>query len=279
MHADDFAYLRNVTLGSWAWEFSRRWPDYAGAHTDHLDGALTRTRRPCGMELLKLSRPEPGAARFGLSFFVSPRRSCLDAPIFWTEDANHRVATVDVRAVKPSPRDRCSEGLFNLSRLDCRRSLFIDHDGTQQLRLVYRGRTIQLRCEGDSLLSGDVDLRFMLRFFGPVDARIETLRRLKMVYDGFLPEPPTGPQWTSTALGLRDALIALDVHLEGGSHRDAAMVIYGEEDGIERYKSPDESVRNRMRRLRKKGLALMQGGYLDLMTPARSGGGSLAPAA
>ncbi len=278
LHADHYTYLRNVTLGSWAWEFSRRWPDYSGAHTLHLDGALTRTRRPCGMELLRLSRPEPDAARFGLSFFVSPRRSCLDAPIFWTEAANHRVATVDVRAVKPSLRDRCGEGLFNLSRLTCPRSLFIDHDGTQHLRIVYCNRTIQLRCEGDSLLSGDVDLRFMLRFFGPVDARIKTLRRLKMVYDGFLPEQPTGPHWTSTALGLRDALIALDVHLLGGSHRDAAMVIYGEKEGHERYSEPDESVRNRMRRLRKKGLALMQGGYLDLMNPALSARGSLAPA-
>jgi len=274
LNADDYAYLKNVTLGSWAWEFARRWPDYANAHADHREGALTRTNRPCGMEVLELSRPEPDAARFGLSFFVSPRRSCLDAPIFWTEEANHRVTTVDVRAVEPSLRDRCLEGLFNFSRLTCRRSLFIDYDGTQHLRIVYCKRSIQLRCEGDSLLLGDVDLRFMLRFFGPVDAKIETLRRLKMVYDGFLPEQPAGPHWTSTALGLRDALIALDVHLEGGSHRDAAMVIYGEKDGIERYKSPDESVRNRMRRLRKKGLLLMHGGYLDLMNPARSAGGS-----
>lgn len=278
LNADDYAYLKNVTLGSWAWEFARRWPDYANAHADHREGALTRTNRPCGMEILELSRPEPDAARFGLSFFVSPRRTCLDAPIFWTEEANHRVTTVDVRAVERSLSDRCLEGLFNLSRLDCRRSLFIDYDGTQHLRIVYCKRSIQLRCEGDSLLLGDVDLRFILRFFGPVDAKIETLRRLKMIYDGFLPEQPAGPQWTSTALGLRDALIALDVHLEGGSHRDAAMVIYGKEDGIERYKSPDESVRNRMRRLRKKGLSLMQGGYLDLMNPARSAGGSFVPA-
>lgn len=274
MNAEDYAYLKNVTLGSWAWEFARRWPNYADAHFDHRDGALTRTNRPCGMEILKLSKPEPDAARFGLSFFVSPRRTCLDAPIFWTEEANHRVTAVDVRAVEPSLKDRCLDGLFNLSRLTCRRSLFIDHDGTQHLRIVYRKRAIQLRCRGDSVLVGNVDLHFMLRFFDPVDAKIETLRRLKMVYDGFLPEQPAGPQWTSTALGLRDALIALDVHLDGGSHRDAAMVIYGENDGIARYKSPDESVRNRMRRLRKKGLFLMQGGYLNLLNPARFQGGS-----
>ena len=273
MNADGYAYLKNVTLSSWAWEFARRWPAYADAHAGHRVGALTRVNRPCGMEILRLSRPEPDAAHFGLSFFVSPRRSCLDAPIFWTEDANHRVTTVDVRAAEPSLRDRCREGLFNLSRLRCRRSLFIDHDGAQHLRIVYCRRTIQLRCEGDSLLSGDVDLSFILRLFGPVDAKIETLRRLKMVYEGFLPEQSAGPHWTSTALGLRDALIALDIHLAGGSHRDAALAIYGEKRGRERYNEPDESVRNRMRRLRKKGLALMQGGYLGLMNPARPGGG------
>lgn len=274
LNADDYAYLKNVTLGGWAWEFARRWPDYADAHAHHRDGALTRTRRPCGTEVLKLSRHEPDAARFGLSFFVSPRRTSLDAPIFWTEEANHRVTTVDVRAVKASARNRCLEGLFNLSRLTCRRSLFIDHDGTQHLRIVYCKRSIQLRCEGDSVLLGDVDLHFILRFFGPVDAKIETLRRLRMMYEGFLPEQPTGPQWTTKALYLRDALIALDVYLSGGSHRDAAMVIYGETEGTERYNEPNQSIRNRVRRLRKKGLLLMRGGYLDLMKSPLSGGGS-----
>jgi hypothetical protein len=114
----------------------------------------------------------------------------------------------------------------------------------------------------------------MLRFFGPVDAKIETLRRLKMAYNGFLPEQSSGHQWTSTALGYRDALIALDVHLSGGSHRDAAMAIYGKNEGHKRYNEPDESMRNRMRRLRKKGVFLMEGGYLSLMNPVSSKGGS-----
>lgn len=277
MHKDDYAYLKNVTLGSWAWEFARRWHDYTNAHAAHRDGALTRTYLPCGMEILELSKPEPEAARFGLSFFVSPRRSCLDAPIFWTEDANPRVTTVEVRAVAPSLQDRSLDGQFNLSRLTCRRALFIDHDSTQHLRIVYCKRTIQLRCEGDSMLNGSVDLRFILQFFGPVDAKVETLGRLKMVYDGFLPEQPTGDLWTTRALHFRDALIALDAHLGGGSHRDAAAIIYGRKDGLARYKESNQSIRNRMRRLRKKGLFLMQGGYLDLMSPTRSGGGSRTP--
>ena len=265
LKVDDYAYLKNVTMGSWAWEFVRRSPNYQRCHESHRKGALTRIHHPCGLEVLDLSRPEPDAAEFGLSFFVSPRKTCLEAPVFWTEETNRRVATVEVRTVERDKEKRCEEGVFNLSGLTCKRVLFLDHDGTQHLRLGYCKRTIQLRCEGDSLLSGDVDLRFVLRFFGPVDMKIETLRRLKMLYDGFLPEPPKGPCWTSRAIGFRDALIALDVHLDGGSHRQAAQIIYGAVSGNERFDEPDESVKNRMKRLRKKGVALMQGGYLDLM--------------
>jgi len=262
---DDYAYLKNVTLASWAWEFLRRWPNYQSCHESHREGALTRTYNPCGLEILDLTRPEPDAASYGLSFFVSPRKTCLEAPVFWTEEANSRVATVEVRALERHKENRYAKGVFNLAELACRRALFLDHDGAQHLRLSHCKRTVQLHCEGDSLLSGDVDLRFVLRFFGQVDAKIETIRRLKKLYDGFLPEPPKGRQWTATALGFRDALIALDVYLGGGSHRDTARIIYGALPGDERFDEPDESIKNRMKRLRKKGLALMQGGYLDLM--------------
>lgn len=252
-------------MGSWAWEFVRRNKHYSAEHEAHRNGALERSFLTCGMEVLKLSRPEPNAARFGLSFFVSPRKTCLQAPVFWDETVNSRVATIEAKSVdKPSP-NLCLDGHFNLSKLPCSRALFVDHDGYEQLRLVYGKRTIQLRCEGVSLLSGDVDLSFILRFFGPVDAKIETLKRLKSLYDGHLPELPTGHAWTSTALNLRDALIALDVFLLGGSHRDTAKIIYGETGGSERYRDPNESTRNRMRRLRKKGVNLMTEGYLDLM--------------
>lgn len=265
MNAEAYDYLRNVPIGGWTWEFARRLSAYADAHTTHRQGALQYIELPCGMEIINLSRPEPEAAKYGLSFFVSPRRNCLEAPVFWTEDANHNVATVVVRAAKSGQLGDCRDGLFNLSNLRCRRTIFIDHEGNQQLRLVYRRRTIQLKCEGDCLLSGDVDLYFMLKFFGPVDAKMETLTRLLHLYEGYLPERPVGREWTVSALGYRDALIALDVYLAGGSHRDTAKIIYGEEAGSARYSESDESVRNKMRRLRKKGIHLMNGGYLDLM--------------
>ena len=63
----DYEYLKHVPIGGWAWEFVRRWPQYCSEHLSHKRGALKRTRVSNTMDILRLTQPEPDAAKYGLS--------------------------------------------------------------------------------------------------------------------------------------------------------------------------------------------------------------------
>jgi hypothetical protein len=76
------------------------------------------------------------------------------------------------------------------------------------------------------------------------------------------PETAT-TRWTAETLRLRDALIALDGHLNGGTLPEIAAVIYGRER-IERD-WPGKGLRQRVRRAQLRGLALCNGGYRHLL--------------
>jgi len=57
----------------------------------------------------------------------------------------------------------------------------------------------------------------------------------------------------------------LDVYQAGRGYRETAIAIYGEKAASERFADPDKSMKNRMVRARKKGIELMEGGYINLM--------------
>ena len=257
--------MRRMPTGRWAWEYLRRNPDYQNAHSMHVEGALTRQFDATGMEILQLARAEPAAEKWGLSFFASPNRTAIDAPVFWTESFNPNIVNVEVTRAEETGKKGCCNVLSELAKYGCKHTHFTSADGKEQLILSRQDCVVQLRCRGHSLLEQNVGLRFFLEGFGELDAKYQTVKRLNRFYERFLPEGASAHRWSLASRNLRDGLIALDVYQAGGTHRDAAKVIYGNELGDERFSDPSEATRNRMKRLRRRALQLMNGKYFDLM--------------
>jgi hypothetical protein len=76
--------------------------------------------------------------------------------------------------------------------------------------------------------------------------------------------PPVA-DWTTTALEKRDALIALDAHCNGASHRDVALVMFGPAKVNAEWVADGCDLKDYVRRCRSRGIRLMQGGYRRLL--------------
>ena len=259
------SYLRTLPKTRWAWEFLRRNPAYESDYARHMEGALSRISRHDGLELLKLKRPEPEAEKWGLLFFASPNQTALTGPVFWCESVSPQVITVEAQPFNGSESKGMLDRLFDLALFGSKRIHLTDASGNEHV-LIQRGhRVVQMRCRGHTLLDGDVKLRFLLDGFGHIDAKFATIKRLAKLYDQHTGNPAVESNWSASTASLRDALIALDVYQAGHGYRETAIAIYGEEAANERFADPDKSMKNRMVRARKKGIELMEGGYINLM--------------
>lgn len=258
-------YLKSLPTTRLAWEFLRRNPAYIDDHKRHQEGALSRRFDDNDLEILRLTRSEPEAEKWGLAFFASPSHNALTAPAFWTEKVSPHVVSVDVSLREPGDPISMINRLVDLRLFGCRRIHLTDADGSEHLLLLRGKRVVQLRCFGHSLLDDRVKLRFMLDGFGDIDAKFKTIKRLSNLYLTYTGSEEKTDGWTQTKLQLRDALIALDVHLAGGSYHEMAVAIYGKEQVKREASGPSSAIKSRMQRLRKSGINRMNGGYLDLM--------------
>lgn len=259
------SYLRTLPKTRWAWEFLRRNPDYEADYARHMEGALSRINVDDGFELLKLKRAEPEAEKWGLLFFASTNQTALTAPVFWCESVSPQIITVDAQPLKDGDAKGMFDRLFDLALFGSKRIHLTDAIGNEHVLLQRGRRVVQMRCRGHTLLDGNVKLRFVLDGFGHIDAKFATIKRLAKLYDEHTGNTAVIQNWSASTASLRDALIALDAHQAGFGYRETAIAIYGEKAVTERFAEPDKSMKNRMVRARKKGIELMEGGYLDLM--------------
>lgn len=254
-------YLKDMPRSKWAWEYLRRNPLYRSDHERHREGALTRHIDETGLERLRLDRPEPEAMRWGLSFFASPNRTAQTAPLAWTANVNPRVLTV---VATPANVANSNTEPFELSRLSCRRICLQLSAGRETFIAASESVRVQMECTGASLLSGPVTLNFVIEGL-EIDAKAEAIRRLAALYRNDAADRAADREWTSRTLMLRDGLIALDVAQAGGTHRDVARAIHGEEEAERGFSAGDEVMKRRMQRLRQKAFELMQGEFLSLV--------------
>lgn len=76
--------------------------------------------------------------------------------------------------------------------------------------------------------------------------------------------------WTATTWNRRNALIALDGHAAGASHREIATVIFGAKDTAQSWRTTGKSLKFQVIRARERGEALINGGYRNLLKPRRA---------
>lgn len=234
-----------------AWEFLRHNPVYR----EHA----------CGCSDLSSSAgylPQ----NWGLLRFEDPDIPASGANIFWSERACSSILWASL--AEPGSSDAAysvvpDENAFGLSIChDCHgrsHHLFKTADGHFQIIL------------GEAEYAKGHALLFHLPWFGPFQTHLETIRSFIAAVDkrrpGFVPSPVQKP--TIAIRNRHIQLIALDGFLAGKSLREIAEDVYTKDQVDSTWNDPRQHMKDRVRKIIKRAVARMNGGYLDLLRPPR----------
>lgn len=151
-----------------------------------------------------------------------------------------------------------------LADFSCDKALHLTADHHEHLILSEISKSIHLDCEGDSLLQGPGYFDFVHRGLNDIERKFQTLRRLKFfLQDGvFRPSlfKPT-PHFEK----LSNNLIALDGWQNSDQQREIAIRIFGIKTVNEQWGQGSDYLRARVHRHIKRGIHMMNGGYLKLL--------------
>ena len=142
--------------------------------------------------------------------------------------------------------------------------MVVSTDGGEHVVLSDGYRRIRIDVGRGTLCDGPVHLRFELQGFAGSEAQILTLRRLLALcrlgrFARNLHSPERlAPRWV-TALRVQDAV------REGGSQREIAAVLYGEQSLSVSREHGSDFLRLRVQRLVRAGRYMMSGGYRTLL--------------
>ena len=253
---DDYAYTRGLDHAGWAWEFLRRNEDYQYYFRTNRAGHPVAIQHVSGATLYRPQRRFLEAEAWGLVLFADPEKSASEADIFWLPGLPTHSATCHARPANDNEID-----VISLSKFKCRRAVLAGID-TEMISVKGLGKCINLMVKRGSLLFGDTVLSFFHEGLSTASRHFETMRILTQ-FSGETDD-------ASSAVDSRHYkylayLVALDGHLAGRSYRDIAEVLYGS-DRIGPYWTDDSrGYKSRVRRAVERGLALMNGGYRDLL--------------
>ncbi len=189
---------------------------------------------------------------------TDPAGSSLDQPVFWAPEVLPDIVSV-VRSTAAFSAHGL--GLAELSTAECRQAA----DGWH---LLLRLNGVEHRLWLRETPVVGVPYAAELPLDEDFEARAHAAGRLWRALGGH----PAGPTINELSLQRRQrlalALRALDAWAEGNTYRAIAEGLFGAKDIPERaWKTHD--LRNRTIRLVQTGLALMRGGYRELLRPSR----------
>ena len=199
--------------------------------------------------LLKRGRSAP---------FADPASTALEAHHVWLPEAGTSVFPASAQAADTSAPEHTSVFIPALPSLE---RILIDAAGRQHVVLRANGASFQLCVEGVDVSAGPVTITLLVRGISDLSrasGQLLTLRRILSATS----RPHVLSRWTPTTRKLRDALVALDGRAAQASYRDIAIVLHGVAY-VDRFW--ERGLKYRMRRHFRRGLALSQGGYRDLL--------------
>jgi hypothetical protein len=182
----------------------------------------------------------------------------LEAHHVWLPEAGTSVFPALARPVDTSAPEGSSVFIPALPSLE---RILIDAPGRQHVVLRANGASFQLYVDGVDVTAGPVDITLLVRGITDLSRasdRLSTLRRILSATS----RPHVLSRWTPTTRKLRDAFVALDGRAAHASYRDIAIVLHGIAYVGHFW---ERGLKYRMRRHFRRGLALSQGGYRDLL--------------
>ncbi len=187
--------------------------------------------------------------------FADPHTPSPDADVFWSPDA--------VTFALQGTAFRRPMGDVDLVRLPAVRQLLVSAKGAQHLAFISEEKSLSVVLEGTPIAVAPVRVMFHVDGFEHLHLARHGLAALSdFLHDKTHRE---NHHWTTTSLTVRDALVALDGHQVGASYRDIATVIFGSRRTNEAWQSENNALKDRVRRVLKRGLILSQGAYREFL--------------
>ena len=192
--------------------------------------------------------------------FANPDQSVLDAYVFWTNEAYRRVVTAHVC----NHTDDMLNGVISLENFRCRKTLLKTVNGEQYLLLADKRRVAQVKCIGDSINISPFSIEPIIDRFPDVEGTHRLIRNLANLYRN-RNFGASNAGWTSEGLRHRNALAAFDCRSRGYSYREIAIFLYGENETVDAWNNPDQTMKNRIIRSVKRGERMVAGHYKSLL--------------
>jgi hypothetical protein len=142
------------------------------------------------------------------------------------------------------------------------RSIHIDAAGRQHVVLKSRNSHVTVSIRGAAVAVAPACVTFEMRGLADLFAG---QRNIALLQDLVEQGPASASAWSITGSEKRDALIALDAHCHGASHRDVALLIFGPEKVQAEWIADGCDLKDYVRRCRSRGVRYMQGGYRRLL--------------
>ncbi len=242
-----YLYVLHLDGPALAWEYLRRNPEYRLAWQHHRH------------------RPQHDAQRWGLRLLEDPARDARDAHPAWFPDP------ASVVQIYPDADPADDALLFQLWHIPGRKQLM--HDGK---RLVLTTQLVdrKLRMAISPALEDGMAYAYAVRAGRQLRERWRAIEvDLAMLdADSAHHSATASDRPGRTAMLHMRTLQALDGTLAGASQRGVAEVLFGISAVAERWHD-DSDLRAQVRRLIRRGQALMDGGYRHLLQPGSTSQG------
>jgi hypothetical protein len=237
--SDSYLWVTALPRPALAWEFVRRSPAYREAYQS---SEFSQRGSPWPMVRLE-----------------NPRLDALHAVPAWTGSVCDEVLPLRTGA---RPQDAIRAAI-NVDRLRCRMTMLEDAAGTTHVLFAERGRQLHLAVEADPVAG----LALMTPALAPMPLTVKrtlALRRLSdLAEHGELRQHLYPAE--SRAPRFARILQALDGALAGARHRDIAVSLFGERRVTQDWASPDNHLRDHVRRAVAQGRTMMAEGFVRLL--------------
>ncbi len=254
-----YDYTASLSRRGWAWEFLRRNPEFRKA-SRALNPNLVSVDSPSpAFRTVAIVKALHALEDWGVFYCDDFDKTAQEAMVFWRPEDCPFVISVEAREVPP----RISGRWFSLRGLRCRTTIVSGPDGNEHALLFDRGRCVQLLWRGASitedrlLVTAEIDITTER-----ADPQLKTARRFRSLARFGELRPGLFPP-TERADRLRLVLQALDGSLAGARYRDIAARVFGA--GAEDWADPRRHAKDRARHAVRRGRALMEGRYRDLL--------------
>lgn len=151
---------------------------------------------------------------------------------------------------------------FHASALSALSSIHVDAAGKQHAVIKSATRRVTVTIRGAAVAVAPARLTFEMTSLAGLFAAQRNVARLQELVEDPL---AADAAWSVTGLEMRDALIALDGHRNGASHRDVAIIIFGRKKVEAEWVADGCELKDYVRRCRSRGVRYMQGGYRRLL--------------